>query len=202
MLARDVAQHQQGDVVEPITYPGYTVASRKRKRKEQKDHLDKTLAVGRFVILDIPNDDSNYKLRLGLGRITAVYDSYIEFQWYRYRGYPKQQNPTYRTTWTVQVLAGKGQVVDTGWCYTSAVVLTFPALTKGKKIPNTKRDAPMKMLTRALDGSFGPLPQDVSEEGSDSEYSDSGANSSDENMTTEMVVTRSRKCRGKRRAKP
>ena len=177
------------------------MASRKRKRKEQKDYLDKTLAVGRFAVIDIPNDDPDYKLRLGLGRITAVYDSYIEFQWYRYGGYPKQQNPTYRTTWTVQVLAGQGQVVDTGWCYTSAVVLTFPALTKGKKIPNTKRDDPMKMLTRALDGSFGPLPQDVSEGGSDSDFEASGASSSDDHMTTEMVVTRSRKCRGKRRAK-
>ena len=59
----------------------------------------------------------------------------------------------------------------------------------------------MKMLTRALDGSFGPLPQDVPEGGSDSDFEASGASSSDDHMTTEMVVTRSRKCRGKRRAK-
>ena len=52
-----VQMHQQGDAVEAITYPGYSRAARKRKRDELKDSLDKTLAVGRFVVVDLPNDD-------------------------------------------------------------------------------------------------------------------------------------------------
>ena len=200
-LSKTVAEHKRGDEVEPITHLGYTKAARKRKRQELADKLDKTIGVGRFAIIDIPNDDPDYKLRLGLVRITAVHDTYIEFQWYRYSGYPKEQNPTYKSTWSLQVLAGKGQKVDTGWCYTSAVVLTFAALTRGKKIPNVKRNDPLKMIARALSGSFGLLPQDMETQGSDSEYSASGSSSCEDDRNSGVYVTRLRSGRGKRHCK-
>ena len=168
-------QLEQGDVVEPITYPGYTRATRKRKRQEVKDVLDKTMIVGTFAVVDLPNDDSNYKLRLGLVKITAVHDDYINFSWYHYSGYPDEQDPSYKGTWHLQVLRGKGQKVDTGWCYFHHVVFTFEKLTKSKKIPDRGRLAPLKLIDRALRGDFGPLPQDVEcdipdDIGSDSSY--------------------------------
>jgi hypothetical protein len=182
--------------VEPITYPGYTVAMKKRKRKERKDSLDKTVAVGRFAVIDLQNDDQNFKLRLCLGRISKVHEDYIEFDWYTYSGYPKETNPTYQCTWVKQILAGRGQKIDTGWCPLSAIVLTFAALTKGKKIPNNVRDAPLKMILRALKGEFGPLPEDDTADG---EYQCSSSESDDSGPVSTRV-TRSG-ARGKRRCK-
>ena len=182
--------------MEPITHPGYTVGMKKRKRKERKDSLDKTVAVGRFAVIDLQNDDVRFKLRLCVVRITKVHEDSIEFDWYTYTGYPKENNPTYRSTWVKQILAGRGQKVDKGWCPLSAVVLTFAALTKGKKIPNNERDAPLKMLLRALKGDFGPLPADDT---ADSEYQ-CFSSSSDDSASVTRRVTRSR-ARGKRRCK-
>ena len=159
-LSSVVVTHQAGDEVEPVTYPGYSRATRKRKRKELTDTLDRTLKPGRFAMVDLPNDDVNFHLRLCLVKITAVHDDYITFQWYTYSGYPKKRDPQYNTTWTVQVLAGEGQKVDTAWCYNHSVVLAFDTLTRSRKIPNNRRDAPLRMLLRAVAGEFGPLPQD------------------------------------------
>jgi hypothetical protein len=197
MLAAKVSQHMEGDEVEPITHPGYTTATKKRKRKELKDALDKTVGVGRFAVIDLPNDDEQFKLRLCVVRITKVYSNCIDFEWYTYTGYPTQSNPTYKCTWVKQVLAGQGQVVDTHWCPLSAIVLTFAALTKSKKIPNTGRKSPLKMLMRALQGEFGPLPQDDVASTPDSDYE--GSSSTDEaSSRIDVPVTRAR---GKRRCK-
>ena len=107
--------NKRGDLVEPIAHPGYTKAARKRRCKELNDQLDKTLSVGRFAVIDIPNDDKHYRLRFGLGKITAVYANCIDFEWYTYAGYPDEEQPDYRK-WKLQILAGQGQKIDTGWC--------------------------------------------------------------------------------------
>ena len=151
--------------------------------KELSDSLDKTLTVGHFAVIDLENDDSLYRLRLGLVKITGVEDNTIDFKWYTYVGYPSKQDPSYSDTWVLQVLAGPGQRVDTGSCSAESVVLTFPKLTKKKTIPAVGRTAPLKMITRALNGEFGPLPADVVNDdvGSESDYlPDKVESSSDE----------------------
>lgn len=190
-------KHSRGDEVEPVTYPGYTVATRKRKRKELTDQLDKTLSVGRFAVIDIPNDDIHYKLRFGLGKITKVYENCIDFEWYTYAGYPDDDQPDY-TKWKPQILAGRGQRIDKGWCRPASVVLTFPKLTSSRRIPNVGRTAPLKMISRALDGEFGPLPQDMSDM-SETDRDDEYVESHSEAVCASTRVTRS--FRGKRRAK-
>ena len=178
-LRRVVQEHEQGDLVEPITYPNYSAAARKRKRAELKDAPDKTLKVGNFAVLDVQNDDPHYRLRLGLVKITRITDDdIIHFQWYMYSGYPDVQNPDYGTRWFPQILAGKGQKVDTGECHTACVILTFPSLTKSRTIPNTGRVAPLKMIRRVLSGEFGRLSSTVTgacESEGDSSSSDDDA---------------------------
>ena len=191
--------HQQGDAVEAITYPGYSRAARKRKRDELKDSLDKTLAVGRFVVVDLPNDDPLYRLRFGLGKIVAVNAKRIDFNWYIYVGYPNKTNPTYATRWQLQVLQGKGKKIDKGFCHPRQVVMTFEKLTKSNSIPNVGRLAPRKMIDRALRGDFGELPQEL---GSDDELydPDTSSESEDEPCTKLRPLTRSERAR-QRRAK-
>ena len=179
-LAAKVQLHKDGAEVEAITHPGYTVATKKRKRKELRDELDKTLAIGRFAIIDIPNDDPAYRLRFGLGKITAIQGEYVYFNWYMYGGYPEDLAPDYDQRWQLQILAGKGQKVDTGWCESRSIVMTFEKLTRSKTIPNLGRTAPLKIIRRALAGDFGPLPQASSRSGSDSSYQDSSNDDEDE----------------------
>ena len=155
--------------MEPITHPGYSRATKKRKRAELTDSLDKTFAVGRYVVVDLPNDDPLYRLRFGLGKIVAVSAKRIDFNWYIYVGYPQKTHPTYATKWQLQVLHGKGQKVDKGFCHPRQVVMTFEKLTKSNCIPNVGRLAPQKMIDRALRGEFGNLPQEL---GSDDELYD------------------------------
>ena len=185
--------------MEPITHPGYTKATRKRKRKELKDQLDKTLSVGRFAVIDIPNDDKRYLLRFGLGKITKVYANCIDFEWYTYAGYPDEEQPDH-SKWKPQILAGQGQKIDTGWCRPRSVVLTFGCLTKARTIPNVGRLAPLKMLNRALAGDFGPLPQDRNQTDSDSD-SDLSYDESEVDESYSRKNQRVTRHRGKCRAK-
>ena len=161
-------EHKRGADVEPITTPTYTRSMRKRRKAELKDCLDKTLAVGRFALIRISSEDPLYRLELGLVKITGIDGDRIDFNWYTYNGYPENKTPSYSGRWQVQILAGRGQKVDTGSCYVQSVVLTFPALTKKKTIPNVGRTAPLKMITRALSGEFGALSDKDTD--SDSEY--------------------------------
>ena len=188
-------EHKQGDSVEAITYPGYTKATRKRKRKELTDVLDKTLAKGRMAVIDLPNDDSLYHLRFGLVKVTNVSEDRLDFQWYTYAGYPKNEDPSYGDKWFVQILAGRGQKIDMGYCHPASVVLTFESLTRGKTIPNVGRLAPLKLISRALSGEFGTLPQD--EDWSCGDSSDKESSNERDCITYDGPVTR----RGKRRAK-
>ena len=203
-LSSTVDKHKMGDEVEAITHPGYTRATRKRKRKEMSDSLDKTLAKGRMAFIDIPNDDPKYRLRLGLVKLTQVSSDRLDFQWYTYSGYPDAKTPSYSATWHLQILKGKGQKVDTGFCHPSAVVLTFDRLTGSKTIPSRGRLAPLKMIRRALDLEFGPLPQQlnsIASDDSDSSYNESSSDSDeDERSSITSPLTRS-KARGKHRVK-
>jgi len=156
-----ISATESGPATEAITYPGYTVSNKKRLRVELTDSLDKNLRVGHYALVDVPVDDVNYLLRLCLVRIRAVTESKIDFVWYTYTTYPQDMEPDYKCKWIKQIQAGKGQKVETGWCPLSAVVLTFPALTKNKQLPAAKRTSPYKMVMRALGGGFGPLPQDI-----------------------------------------
>ena len=182
--------HKLGDVVEPITHPGYTRATKKRKLAEQIDELDKTLAVRRFAIVDLPNDDPLYLLRFGLVKIVAVSEERVEFNWWTYVGYPLKKNPTYATKWQLQILKGKGQKRDKGWCHPSQVVMTFKSLTKSNTIPNVGRLAPLKMIRRALNNEFGQLPQDVQSDGSEYEPGDMSEDSEEEACVNLGRVTR------------
>ena len=165
--------------MEPITHPNYTAATRKRKKAEHSDKPDKTLKVGYFAVVDLENTDPLYRLRLGLVKITRIAQSNIHFQWYTYAGYPHEVDPQYTTRWQLQVLAGKGQKVDVGVCSAECIILTFPALTKSKTIPNVGRCAPAKMIARALSGEFGRLPSDKNHTNDSSEYEPSESSDDD-----------------------
>ena len=152
---------EQGNPVEPITYPGYSRATKKRKRKELTDTLDRTLKPGRFALVDLPCDDDNFKLRFCLVKITRVWANCIDFEYWVYSGYPAAENPDYKSCWQPHIQSGsKKNKADTGWCRARDVVLVFDKLTRSKKIPNQGRTAPLKLLYRALTGEFGPLPAD------------------------------------------
>ena len=157
-----VGVHEQGPVIESVTYPGYTKATKKRKIKELSDELSVSCEVGRMAVIDVPVDDVHYHLRLCLVRITAVHPKKIDFVWYVYAGYPQREiKEDYSVTWVKQIMKGKGQRPETGWCTRTGIVLTFAALTKKGTIPNRTRVSPLKMISRCLGREFGPLPQDM-----------------------------------------
>ena len=148
-------------VVEAVTYPGYTRANKRTMRMAINDVLDVSAHKGRFAFIDVPNDDKLYHLRFCLVKILKVLGDRIEFSWLVYSGYPNVTEAKYRGPWHPQIALGKGQKVVKGWCPLTAIVLTFAALNKDKTVPNNCRTAPLKLLTRALGGDFGPLPTDV-----------------------------------------
>ena len=68
--------------------------------------------------------------------------------------------------------------------------MTFKSLTKSNTIPNIGRLAPLKLIHRALDGDFGPLPQDVvGRSDDDSDYVENSMVGLDDDSSDREVCT-------------